>query len=192
MEQQTSRVTQGTKRLPSLLHEKKNGLPFDRELSLHLNSIESELGLAGTFRDGFVSSGTPNPCPYSDHDLGYGTTHRGQGLIESAREFLATWALLGVRHKRTLAVYYWEPTGHRYLDAIRAFEADRRAMTSDELDTIGANQHLKGVLLMAFGDGAEINVRRAEDSVRAAHKAWAVVSSCVERKSAVRWKTWAL
>jgi hypothetical protein len=163
----------------------------DEVLRDFILSSEANLGARGTFRDGYVTAGLPDTCPYTDSQLGFSPEKRGNGSIESIREYLDAWHEVGAENREVLALYYWYPsrvTLERIKGDVELPPETARLLKSGtaDKDTLCG---MVGVLSWLERSGKHPTLRAAERRVYAAHVVFAECLANVPDRSIVRWKT---
>ena len=155
--------------------------------------------------EGFSTHGTPDPCPYTDQQLGYGKSY-GDGKIERVKECERAWHAIGHSHREVLAAYYVARQPGRvekkltdeFAEVDKAQERIRRDKALEvmrlppEVHAIAKEQlELSGVMLLLYVSGTEKKalLRTANEAVRVSHEVWQIERAQVDRSSDVRWKT---
>jgi hypothetical protein len=155
----------------------------NKDLRDFIIGVEALLGLGGTFRDGFVTAGLPNTCPYSDEALGYGVN--GNGTLGAAREQYAAWHAIGDWHRGICAAFYRGPRSEKEIDALSS-----RVVLSEEITKAAKNhEQYAGVLVVMGLAGKKLSRRAAELEVETAHVAWVIELSNAEAAGDCHWKT---
>jgi hypothetical protein len=157
----------------------------DNELKSFIVGVEARLGMGGTFRDGFVTAGTPDTCPYTDNQLGYGI--KGGGTISADREMYAAWHAMGARHRGMAAAFYHplSETDLNRIECLTAIPDKLRAKTKAAGD-------YSGVVFALGMAGEDHTLRAAKQAVECAHTAWAIELSNAEGAADAQLRTGAL
>jgi hypothetical protein len=170
------------------------------ELSWFICCSASLLREKGGYGEGFTSHGEPDPCPFTDAQLGFAKRY-GEGQIERAGECCKAWHAIGEEHRATLAAYYSarlpgsvDPDGSSaVVDATsgQAMGEVVRAMglTPTIAKAARGNMAISGVMRLMAATSDKDLVNRANRAVSVAHTIWEMERIRLEKPSSVRFRT---